>query len=69
MKWFADGDVGAGMIMGFAAAFGLFRLEFSRDVNCFVGLGLIYIPAAAMFDASVFCLMLWYMLRRANRFA
>ena len=44
MKWFA-GELGAGMMMGFAAC-GLLTLEFSREVNCFVGLGLIYIPEA-----------------------
>ena len=58
------------MIMGLAAC-GLLRLEFSRDVSCFVGLWLIYGPDAKMFDDSALMLlvMLLYMLRRANRFA
>ena len=58
------------MIMGLAAC-GLLRLEFSREVNCLVGLWLTYTPDAKILDDSalILLLMLLYMLRRANRFA
>ena len=42
-------------------------MECSKELNCFVGRGFIYIPEPEMFDYSV--LMLLYMLRRAKRFA